>query len=385
MSTTLRAHARRVPFLDVGAAYLELQADIEAAILGSLRSGWYIGGSEVQAFESEFATYTRSKYSIATSNGLDALSLALRALDIGDGDEVIVPSNTFIATWFAVSQCGAIPVPVEPIETTSNIDPDRIESVITSRTKAIIPVHLYGQPADMAPILAVARRYGLKVLEDAAQAHGASYRRQRIGSLSDATAWSFYPGKNLGALGDAGAVTTNDAQLAERMRTLRNYGSRQKYVSEVQGGNQRMDPVQAAALRVKLKHLDRWNARRRELAAAYQRNLAETDLILPVVPEWADPVWHLYVVRTGQRDALQRHLAAAGIEALVHYPIAPHRQQAYAELARIRGLCAGSLPIAERLASEVLSLPMGPHLSAADQDLVIDSVREFFVRHDRTA
>ncbi len=250
---------------------------------------WYIGGQEVEAFEHEFAAYTETHHCVSVANGLDALHLALRAMDIGAGDEVIVPSNTYIATWLAVSQCGAIPVPVEPLESTYNIDPDRIEAAITPRTRAIIPVHLYGQPADLDPILALAHKHGLRVVEDAAQAHGARYKGKRIGGHGDVVAWSFYPGKNLGALGDAGAVTTNNAEITDRIRVLRNYGSRVKYVNEVQGYNSRLDPVQAAVLRVKLKVLDAWNTRREKIAARYTAALAETNLVLPAVPMWAEP------------------------------------------------------------------------------------------------
>lgn len=347
-----------VPFLDLGAAYTELKAEIETAVLASLRSGWYIGGQEVEAFEHEFAAYTETRHCVGVGNGLDALHLALRAMDIGAGDEVIVPTNTYIATWLAVSQCGAIPVPVEPLVSTYNIDPGRIEAAITPRTRAIIPVHLYGQPADLDPILAIAHKHGLRVLEDAAQAHGARYKSKRIGGHGDVVAWSFYPGKNLGALGDAGAITTNNADIANRIRELRNYGSRVKYVNEVQGYNSRLDPVQAAALRVKLKVLDEWNARREKIAACYTAALAGTGLVLPTVPQWAEPVWHLYVVQSPARDTLQKTLDKAGIGTLIHYPIPPHLQQAYAKM----GYVKGRFPIAERLASQVLSLPIGPQL-----------------------
>src|ERR1035441_7113136 len=248
-----------VPFLDLGASYREIQAELESAILASVRSGWYIGGQDVEAFEQEFAAFTETRYCVGVANGLDALRLSLLAMGIGAGDEVIVPSNTYIATWLAVSQSGATPVPVEPVESTYNLDPERIEAAITPRTRAILPVHLYGQPADIDPIVSIAEKHGLRVLEDAAQAHGARYKGRRVGGHGDVVAWSFYPGKNLGALGDAGAVTTNDSELADRIRVLRNYGSRVKYVNEVQGCNSRLDPVQAAALRVKLRHLDEWN------------------------------------------------------------------------------------------------------------------------------
>src|ERR1017187_4053745 len=277
-----------IPFLDLGAAYREIQTEIESAVRTSLRSGWYIGGQDVEAFEGGFAAYTGSQHCVGVANGLDALHLALVAMEIGAGDEVIVPSNTYIATWLAVSQSGATPIPVEPVASTYTIDPGRIEAAITPRTKAILPVHLYGQPADLDPMLALARKYGLRVLEDAAQAHGARYKDKRIGGHGDVVAWSFYPTKNLGALGDAGAVTTNDPKLADHIRVLRNYGSRVKYVNEVKGCNSRLDPVQAAALRVKLKHLDEWNARRTAVAARYTAELAGTALTLPRVPTWAE-------------------------------------------------------------------------------------------------
>jgi dTDP-4-amino-4,6-dideoxygalactose transaminase len=279
-------------------------------------------------------------------------------MDVGPGDEVIVPSNTYIATWLAVSQCGATPVPVEPDARTYNINPVLIEAAITPRTKVILPVHLYGQPADMDPILTIARKHGLRVLEDGAQAHGARYKGQRLGAHGDAVAWSFYPGKNLGAMGDGGAVTTNDPQIADRLRVLRNYGSRVKYVHDVQGYNSRLDPLQAAILRVKLAHLDEWNARRRAIAQCYQQGLADSGLILPHVPEWAEPVWHLFVVQHPQRDALQQALADQGVGSLIHYPIPPHLQGAYA----VAGWAQGTFPSAERMADQVLSLPMGPQL-----------------------
>lgn len=360
-----------IPFLDLGAAYRELQTEIDVAVARVLASGYYIGGPEVEAFEEEFATYCGSTHAIGVANGLDALHLALRALDVGPGDEVIVPSNTYIATWLAVSQCGATPVPVEPDARTYNIDPALIEAAITPRTKVILPVHLYGQPADMDPILAIARKHGLRVLEDGAQAHGARYKGQRLGAHGDAVAWSFYPGKNLGAMGDGGAVTTNDAQLADRIRVLRNYGSRVKYVNEVQGYNSRLDPLQAAILRVKLAHLDEWNARRSTIAARYQQGLVGCGLTLPHVPDWAEPVWHLYVVQHPKRDALQTALTDAGVGSLIHYPIPPHRQQAYAEARWEKG----AFPLAEHMAAQVLSLPIGPAMAESDVQQVIDAVK----------
>jgi len=360
-----------VPFLDLQAAYRELKTEIDAAVARILDSGWYIGGHEVDAFEEEFAAYCAARYAVGVANGLDALHLALRAMGVGPGDEVIVPSNTYIATWLAVSHAGATPVPVEPVEQTYNVDPSRIEAAITDRTKVILPVHLYGQPADLDPILDIARRRGLRVLEDAAQAHGARYKGRRVGSHGDAVAWSFYPGKNLGALGDAGAVTTSDPGIAERVRVLRNYGSREKYVNEVPGFNSRLDPLQATVLRVKLRHLDEWNARRKHIAARYLEGLAGTDLVLPHVPDWADPVWHLFVVRHPARDALQARLAKAGIGTLIHYPIPPHKQQAYADA----GFPVDAFPLALRMAAEVLSLPMGPQMTTGQVARVIAATK----------
>ena len=359
------------PFLDLGAAYRELQTEIDSAVARSLASGYYIGGPEVEAFEDEFATYCGANHAVGVANGLDALHLALRAMDVGPGDEVIVPSNTYIATWLAVSQCGATPVPVEPDARTYNIDPARIEAAITPATRVILPVHLYGQPADMDPILAIARKHGLRVLEDGAQAHGASYKSQRLGAHGDAVAWSFYPGKNLGAMGDGGAVTCNDAQLADRIRVLHNYGSRVKYVNEVLGYNSRLDPLQAAILRVKLAHLDDWNTRRKVIAAEYLSALSDCLVVLPHVPEWADPVWHLFVVRHKQRAQLQEKLSEAGIGTLIHYPIPPHLQGAYAEL----GYGVGAFPIAEKIHQEVISLPIGPHMDMRQLASVISVVK----------
>lgn len=360
-----------IPFLDLGAAYRELKPEIDAAVARVLDSGWYILGPEVEAFEAEWAAWCGAGHAVGLGNGLDALTLALRALDVGPGDEVIVPSNTYIATWLAVTAVGARPVPVEPDPATHNIDPGLIEAVITPATKVLLPVHLYGQPADLDPILSLAQRRGLFVVEDAAQAHGARYRGQRIGAHGDIVCWSFYPGKNLGALGDAGAITTNDAKIADRIRALRNYGSRVKYVNDERGVNSRLDPLQAAVLRVKLPYLDEWTERRRAVAAAYTRELRDAGLILPRVPQWAEPVWHLYVVRSQDRDGLQKRLADQGIGTLIHYPIPPHWQAAYVDLRR----AASNLPIAEALAGEVLSLPIGPHLPLDDAAAVIAAVR----------
>jgi dTDP-4-amino-4,6-dideoxygalactose transaminase len=361
----------RIPFLDVPAAYAELQEELDDAARGVMASGQYILGPEVTAFEEEFAAYCGTRHAIGVGSGLDALRLILLAYELEPGDEVIVPSNTFIATWLGVSQAGATPVPVEPDLATHNITATAIEAAITPRTKAIMPVHLYGQPCDMDAIVALGRARGIPVMEDAAQAQGARYRGRRAGSLADAAGFSFYPGKNLGALGDAGAVTTDDDALAERVRLWRNYGSKVKYHHDVPGLNSRLDSLQAAFLRVKLRRLDEWNDRRRAVAARYLERLAGVeDLVLPVVAEGAEPVWHLFVVRHPRRDALQAQLREAGVDTIIHYPIPPHLTGAYApEFADRR------LPLAEQLGEEVLSLPMGPHLALEDADRVADTVR----------
>lgn len=347
-----------VSFSDLGATYRELKSEIEVAVSRVLESGWYILGPEVDAFEAEWAEYCEARHAVGLANGLDALILALRSLEVGPGDEVIVPSNTYIATWLAVSAVGAKPVPVEPDPNTHNIDTTLIATAITPQTKVILPVHLYGQPADMDPLLDLAKEHNIAVVEDAAQAHGARYKSKRIGAHSDIVCWSFYPGKNLGAFGDGGAITTNRSDLAEKVQLLRNYGSRVKYVNEMQGVNSRLDPIQAAVLRVKLKHLDIWTERRQTIAEHYQDALKETGLKLPYVPTWAEPVWHQYVICSRSRDALQQRLDAAGVGSLIHYPIPPHMQKAYTDMHFEKG----SLPIAERLANEVLSLPISPHL-----------------------
>lgn len=362
-----------VPFLDLKPAYAELQAEIDAACRRVLQSGWFILGPEVEAFEAEFAAYCGGRHCVGVANGLDALELCLRAFDVGPGDEVIVPSNTYIATWLAVSAVGAIPVPAEPDPRTHNIDPQAVAAAITPRTKAIMPVHLYGQPADMAPLMALADKHGLAVIEDVAQAQGALYRNRRTGVLGHAGAFSFFPTKNLGATGDAGGVVTDDPRIADRIRVLRNYGSRRKYVNEVQGTNSRLDELQAAILRAKLKRLDDWNGRRAQAAARYSAAFAPLPgLQLPAVPDWAEPVWHLYVVATPERERLTAALDRAGIGWLIHYPIPPHLQDAYAGL----GIARGALPIAERLAAQVLSLPIGPHMTGEQQAAAIECVSQ---------
>jgi dTDP-4-amino-4,6-dideoxygalactose transaminase len=371
---------RNIPFLELKPTYSELQDEFDAAYRRVMNSGWYLLGSELEQFEQEFAGYCDANHCIGVGNGLDALHLILRAYSIGVGDEVIVPSNTFIATWLAVSYAGATPVPVEPDPSTFNLDSDLIGAALTSRTKAIIPVHLYGQPADMQPIQEIARKHGLKVIEDAAQAQGARYRGRRCGSLGDAAAFSFYPGKNLGAFSDAGAVVTNDEALATVVRKLRNYGSVVKYEHEMKGFNSRLGELHAAFLRVKLRHLDEWNGRRTQLSKVYASELSGVDsqLTLPVVPSWAEPVWHLFVIRHPERAALQRYLAAAGVGTLIHYPIPPHLSGAYAsDVAQRVNKEGRSLPIAEQLAATVVSLPIGPHIAKTEQAYIIDAVKAF--------
>ncbi len=362
-----------VPFLDLGATYRELRGELDAAVARVLASGWYLLGEELTAFEHEYAAHSESTHCVGVANGLEALALSLKALGVGPGDEVVVPSNTYIATWLAVSQVGATPVPVEPIPGVWNIDPERIEAAISPRTRVLLPVHLYGQPADLDPILEIARKHGLRVLEDAAQAHGARYKGRRIGAHGDIVSWSFYPGKNLGCFGDGGAVTTDDPALADRVRVLRNYGSRVKYRNEVRGHNSRLDEIQAAILRVKLKYLDAWNERRAALAARYAEGLAGIpNLRLPKVMEGTEPCWHLYVVDHPRRDDLQRFLTAQGIQTLIHYPIPPHLSEAYAS-----DQAWDSFPITEEAARTHLSLPMGPHLSLQDSDRVIGVLCEW--------
>nr|WP_303626473.1 DegT/DnrJ/EryC1/StrS family aminotransferase [Roseovarius sp. M141] len=355
--------------MDLKAAHAEVKDQIEAELLRVARSGSYVLGPELEAFEASFAAYIGSPHCAGVANGLDALRLGLSAMGIGPGDEVIVPSNTYIATWLAVSQCGATPRPVEPLEDTYNIDPDAVRAAVTDRTRAILPVHLYGQPADMDALESIARQHDLSVLEDGAQAHGARYKSRRIGSAGT-VAWSFYPTKNLGALGDGGALTTDDGDIAAKTRLLRNYGSSVKYENDIKGVNSRLDPIQAAVLNVKLSVLDAATARRQEIARRYSEAFAEAGLGVPSVPDWADPVWHLYVLRHPDREAFQKRLDEAGIGTVIHYPIPPHLQNAYVDA----GYARGSFPLAERLADEVLSLPMCPAQTDEQTQYVIDSV-----------
>jgi dTDP-4-amino-4,6-dideoxygalactose transaminase len=362
-----------IPFVDFAAMHTELRPRLDDAYHRVVDSNYLILGGEVAAFEKEFAAYCEADHCVGVANGLDALFISLKAMGIGPGDEVIVPSNTYIATWLAVSYAGATPVPVEPDIRTCNLDPLLVEAAITPATRAIMPVHLYGQPADMDPIVAIAHKHNLKIVEDCAQAHGARYKGRRVGTLGDAAGFSFYPGKNLGALGDGGAVVTNDGDLAEKIRILRNYGSKVKYHNVMKGFNSRLDEMQAAFLREKLPLLDAWNARRNVAANAYQRKLKDSGLGLPFVPEWAEPVWHLYVVRSLNRAGLQNHLTKDDIQTVIHYPIAPHLQPAYSEL----GFKKNAFPISEKLHDEVLSLPIGPHISADALERVANSCKSF--------
>lgn len=363
-----------VPYLDLRAAYQELCPELDEAYERVMKSGRYILGEEVTAFEAEFADYCHVKHCITVGNGLEALYLTLRAWEIGKNDEVIVPANTFIATWLAVSYTGATPVPVEPDQHTYNINPAEIEKAITAKTKAIIAVHLYGQPAPMSAIKQLAQRYQIKVLEDAAQAQGSLYGDKKAGSLGDAAGFSFYPAKNLGALGDAGAVTTNDDLLAQKITCLRNYGSETVYVNKTKGINSRLDELQAAFLRVKLRHLDAWNKRRSSVAQKYYNCFSTTKIILPYVPSYAQPNWHVFVIRTNRRDELQQHLTTAGIDTHIHYPVPPHLQEAYADL----GYKNGQFPVSETLAKEILSLPIGPHLTDEQVQKITAAVIDFF-------
>ncbi len=363
-----------VPFLSFQPQHLPLRDEVMNAIARVYDSYWYVLGEEVKRFEEAYSAFNKVSETIGVANGLDALVLALRVLGIGPGDEVIVPSNTYIATWLAVTQVGATPVPVEPRRATSNLNPDLIAAALTSRTRAIMPVHLYGQACQMTEIMALARQHNLYVVEDNAQSQGAAFEGQLVGTLGHINCTSFYPGKNLGALGDAGAVTTNDVNLAQKVRVLRNYGSQQKYYNEVVGYNSRLDELQAAVLGVKLQYLPEWTRQRQQVAAWYNQHLADTaGLRLPQVAPGATHVYHLYVVHTPQRDALQQHLTAQGIGTLIHYPVPPHRQQAYADL----NLPAGAFPIAEELAATCLSLPMWPGMTEEHVAAVAAAIQSF--------
>jgi dTDP-4-amino-4,6-dideoxygalactose transaminase len=367
--------SQKVPFLEIGATYAELKEGFDDAYRRVMESGRVLLGDETRAFEEEFAAYSGCDHCIAVGNGLDGLELVLRAWGIGPGDEVLVPAHTFIATWLAVSSVGATPIPIEPNPHTFNIDANLLESAITSRTKAIIPVHLYGQPAEMDAVSAVANSHGLKILEDNAQSQGARYKGKRTGSLGHAAATSFYPGKNLGAFGDAGAVTTNDADLADSIRMLRNYGSKIKYQHEIFGVNSRIDELQAAFLRVKLRNLDEWNGRRAQIASLYRERFKELEPKVQVqrVPEYLEPVWHLFVITCPWRDDLQAFLAEQGIETLIHYPVPPYACPMYATYQAHK-----DLPLSTKLADQVLSLPIGPQMSYAQASSVADRICSYF-------
>lgn len=355
----------RVPFLDVGAGYAALKPELDTAYQRVMTSGRYVLGAEVEAFQEEFAQYCGTSHCVGVANGMEALQLILMGYGIGAGDEVIVPSNTYVATWLAVSAVGAMPVPVEPDRWTMNLDAALVDRAVTGRTKAILAVHLYGKPVDMTPLRSIATHRGLKLIEDAAQAHGAIYNGKRAGNLGDAAGFSFYPGKNLGCFGDGGAVTTNDEPLARRIAMLRNYGSEVKYHNLERGLNSRLDELQAAFLRVKLAKLQEWNERRRAVANRYIDQL-HPDLVNRGDGSASRNAWHLFVVRSPNRGALQTKLTTAGVETLIHYPVPPHLQPAYRHL----GYGPGSFPIAEQLAAGCLSLPIGPHVTNEQVDYV---------------
>ncbi len=362
-------------FLNLHPLHDPIREELEAAFEEVLNNSWYILGQKSEAFETSWAAWLGCRHAVGVSNGLDALFLSLKALGIGPGDEVIVPSNTYIATVLAVSHAGATPVLVEPDPRTYNIDPDRIEAAITPRTRAVMPVHLYGQACEMDRIMAIAEKHGLFVVEDNAQAHGAEWKGKKTGTFGHCNGTSFYPGKNLGALGDGGIVTTDDDALAEKLRMLRNYGSRQKYVNEIVGYNMRLDELQAAFLSVKLKYLDAWTQERQRLAALYTEMLQGVgDLILPETHPDATHVWHLYVIRTRHRDALQDYLKQRGIGTLIHYPVPPHLQQAYAHL----GYQKGDFPIAEELADTCLSLPLWVGMGEESIEAICEKINGLF-------
>jgi dTDP-4-amino-4,6-dideoxygalactose transaminase len=365
----------KVPFLKFSGMHEQIRSEIISEFEDFYDSNYFILGERVKKFESSYAAFNEVSHCIGVSNGLDALHLALKALNIGPGDEVIVPSNTYIATALAVSYIGATPVFVEPDISTYNIDPQKIEAAITPRTKAIMPVHLYGQACEMEAIMQIAGKYGLFVVEDNAQSQGAAFNGKLAGSWGHANGTSFYPGKNLGALGDAGAVTTNDQDLAGRITVLRNYGSEKKYYNEVIGFNMRLDECQAAFLSVKLKYLNEWTRQRQQIAAWYNESLASINqIVLPVVHPGSTHVYHLYIIRSKERDTLQNHLSGKGIGTLIHYPIPPHLQQAYAHL----NLKKGDLPIAEEIASTCLSLPVWPGMSREQVTSVAESIQSFY-------
>lgn len=365
----------KIPFLNFSDSHFQIKSELESAFSTVLNNNWFVLGKELEAFEEEYADYNKVNSCIGVSNGLDALHLALRALGISEGDEVIVPSNTYIATILAVSYVGATPVLVEPRLGTYNLNPDLIEAAITKRTKAIMPVHLYGQACEMTAIKQIADKYNLYIIEDNAQSQGATYNGIITGSWGNANGTSFYPGKNLGALGDAGAVTTNDTEISRKIKMLRNYGSERKYFNEVVGYNMRLDEMQAAFLRIKLRKLEEWTIERKEIASWYNSELNGVgDLVLPEIAEGATHVYHLYVIRTNKRDTLQQYLTDNGVGTLIHYPIPPHLQKAYKSL----GYKKGDFPIAEEIANTCLSLPIWPGLKNNQVKELADIVKSFF-------
>lgn len=367
----------QVPLVDLGAQYQTIEGEIQDAIAKVLQSRDFILGREVNLFEEEFAAYCSVGHAVGVDSGTSALELALRAFHIGPGAEVITVANTFIASALAISHAGATPVLVDVDPQTQTLDVSELERAVTSRTRAVIPVHLFGQPADMDPILETARRHNLVVIEDACQAHGARYKGKRVGSFGHAAAFSFYPGKNLGAYGDAGAVVTNEPQVARLLKMLRNYGQHEKYHHLSRGYNHRLDTLQAAVLRVKLKYLDGWNRARRELADLYQRKLSGTFTVTPTEASYAESVWHLYVIRVLKRDALSTYLSKRGIGVGIHYPIPIHLQPAYGDC----GYKRGDFPVAESLADKILSLPMYPELTNEMIESVVGSIRAFDSEH----
>lgn len=365
----------KVPFLELLPTYTEIKSEIDEAYHRVMDSGWYLLGNETKALEEEFAAFVGSKYAVTVANGLDALRLSLQSTGIKAGDEVIVPANTFIATWLAVSQTGATPVPVDCEEKYYNIDPEKIELAITYRTKAIIPVHLYGQCADMTAICKIAQKHGLRIVEDSAQAHGATCAGKNAGNIGNAAGFSFYPGKNLGAFSDSGIVTTNDEKIVHQVMKLRNYGSTIKYQHDLPGINSRTDELQAAFLRVKLRHLREWNERRRKIARLYNECLADLPgCEIPHVAPDREAVWHIYPFHCNRREELQRFLEANDIHALIHYPVPSHLSGAYQTL----GYKEGDFPVAERFAKEELSLPIGPHLTTEQVEYTVETIRHFF-------
>lgn len=365
--------AEQIPLVDLKAQYAQIQSEIDGAVARVIANADFILGHDVEAFESEFAAYCQAEQAVGLDSGLSALELGMRALGIGEGDEVITPAHSFIASSSAISFTGATPVWVDVDPKTYDLDVKQIEGAITDRTKAIMPVHLYGQPADMDAVMDIARKHGLLVVEDACQAHGARYRGRAVGSIGDIGAFSFYPGKNLGAYGDAGALVTNNAEVADTVRKMRNYGQRKKYDHIYLAWNRRMDTLQAAVLRVKLSHLDRWNQARQRHASVYDELLAGSGVKLPQVAAERDHVYHLYVIQAARRDALLEHLAQNGIHAGIHYPIPIHMQEAY----RQRGLGQGSFPVTEAMAPQLLSLPMYPELTEPQIRRIADAVSSF--------